>query len=356
VQQTRSFVYSFAANKSKISFFRSSIARQSNPPVVTHQFVGAVEYGLYDAHAWRIFKYFATASASDLGYNPLILTLSPDLAELNPNPILLTEPIGSGSTSTAYRVSLNLPVDHNGVVTSVSRELVAKVFNRSNHPLHNVEREAYLKVGNQISGLLTLIHGDATAAPANSDAMPTLLLSPYAPPAFDGFITNYEVRSLLKSIRYLHSRGLVHRDIRPCNVGSRYGTDGNREVYLLDLGFCVDPTTITAISYTFIGHRLYCSDRYLKWLDLPTPRCLCPVPSAWDDLDSFIKTIFIISHPSFLDKFLSSSYVAIWNEIWVKFALESSTFGRLRSFVLSGLDTPQEPPDYDKFDLILSQW
>eukprot|EP01124_Arcella_intermedia_P030589 TRINITY_DN6725_c0_g1_i5.p1 TRINITY_DN6725_c0_g1~~TRINITY_DN6725_c0_g1_i5.p1 ORF type:complete len:367 (-),score=21.89 TRINITY_DN6725_c0_g1_i5:22-1122(-) len=90
------------------------------------------------------------------------------------------------------------------------------------------------------------------------------------------------VRQLINLLCVVHSRGIVHRDIRPSNLLEVNGT-----IYLIDWGFA----TVTGSLNTFQGTFHYAADDVLMTKDLSQFRYL---PKY--DLYSVVRCVFIFAH------------------------------------------------------------
>jgi hypothetical protein len=119
-----------------------------------------------------------------------------------------------------------------------------------------------------------------------------LLLSPSCEHFEEGQFEVKHAQQLVEALRHAHSKGIVHRDIRPLNIMRNSKTD---EAVLIDWGYAVE-----------IGksHRSEQEQMYLGTVTFASPAIYTslksgkqPVGNPADDLVSLVKTIYVLQHP-----------------------------------------------------------
>ena len=119
--------------------------------------------------------------------------------------------------------------------------------------------------------LLLAFEGDATLDGSGARLLP--------PP---------KLADLVRTLRFVHGAGLVHRDVRPANVCLRPRGHDEFEPVLVDFGLAVDVGSAGATS-RMVGTAAYAADIHLRLMSEDVNRSDLPYSPA-TDLESLVKT------------------------------------------------------------------
>ncbi len=112
-----------------------------------------------------------------------------------------------------------------------------------------------------------------------------LILTPRAREIATAQFSRRHALQVLKTLKCVHERGIVHRDIRPANL-----MFVDKDVLVNDWGYSVEINK--AVEYC--GTLIHASNRVLQLLG--NKESVFPVTAA-DDLESFVRTTFVLTFP-----------------------------------------------------------
>ena len=244
------------------------------------------EFFLADNQAFKILLHMISLPIDLLGYQ------SPSLKFLG-NEVQTLDFLGFGITSAVYKTgtpNVFCKVIYDDIILQSEFKIMVEITNLS-------------KKLPKDSALVTTLVIDTLELKPNDNCLLMNHIGHYFDSEGDS-LKHYHIKSLVLLLKFLHSNGLLHRDIRPSNLVCCNGT-----LTLIDFGFACKINEKTA----YAGSKRTVSNSVLTKL-MNGNYSLVFLPS--DDLESVVKTLFCYLRPTVYSKIKNQEDYSIILQFW----------------------------------------